>query len=105
MYNADDRKRLPAESHKLWKAGCSAMHAQHERSGSLPLLQAATATLNRQLKSGISDQALAELVISLRRDARLCRVIEDLETTEPQVICSMGLRDGNTSDAGIEGRQ
>jgi len=57
-----------------------------------PLLQAATDTLNRQLKSGISDEALAELVISLRQDARLCRVTEDMETTEPQVICSMGLR-------------
>jgi hypothetical protein len=57
-----------------------------------PLLQSATDTLNRQLKSGISDQTLAELVISLRQDARLCRITEDFETTEPQVICSMGLR-------------
>jgi len=57
-----------------------------------PLLQTATDTLNRQLKSGISDQSLAELVIALRQDARLCRVAEDQETTEPQVICSMGLR-------------
>jgi len=58
-----------------------------------PLLQTATDTLNRQLKSGISDQTLAELVVSLRADARLCRVAEDVESTEPQVICSMGLRD------------
>lgn len=57
-----------------------------------PLLQSATDTLNRQLKSGISDQALAELVVSLRADARLCRVAEDVESTEPQVICSLGLR-------------
>jgi superfamily II DNA or RNA helicase len=57
-----------------------------------PLLQSATDTLNRQLKSGISDPDLAELVISLRQDSRLCRVTEDMETTEPQVICSMGLR-------------
>ena len=56
-----------------------------------PLLQSATDTLNRQLKSGISDQALAELVISLRADARLCRVSENVESTEPQVICSLGL--------------
>ncbi|MBU0985320.1 MAG: SWF/SNF helicase family protein, partial [candidate division Zixibacteria bacterium] len=65
-----------------------------------PLLQAATDTLNRQLKSGISDQALAELVISLRQDARLCRVAEDVEsTTEPQVICSMGLRNSDEGAA------
>ena len=57
-----------------------------------PLLQSATDTLNRQLKSGVSDQALAELVVSLRADARLCRVAEDVESTEPQVICSLGLR-------------
>jgi len=57
-----------------------------------PLLPSATDTLNRQLKSGISDQALAELVVSLRADARLCRVTEDAESAEPQLICSLGLR-------------
>jgi hypothetical protein len=57
-----------------------------------PLLQSATDTLNRQLKSGISDAALAELVIALRQDARLCRVTDDASTAEPQVICSLGLR-------------
>jgi superfamily II DNA or RNA helicase len=56
-----------------------------------PLLQSAIDTLNRQLKSGIDDQALAELVVSLRADARLCRVAEDVEAMEPQVICSLGL--------------
>jgi superfamily II DNA or RNA helicase/REP element-mobilizing transposase RayT len=57
-----------------------------------PLLQSATDTLNRQLKSGIGNQALAELVTSLRADARLCRVTEDVDGTEPQVICSLGLK-------------
>lgn len=57
-----------------------------------PLLQSATDILNRQLKGGIGNQALAELVVSLRADARLCRVAEDVESTEPQVICSLGLR-------------
>ncbi|MEW6380497.1 MAG: helicase-related protein [bacterium] len=56
-----------------------------------PLLQSAIDILNRQLKSGITNEALAELVISLRQDGRLCRVSEDEESTEPQVICSMGL--------------
>jgi hypothetical protein len=58
-----------------------------------PLLQSAIDALNRQLKSGITDQALAELVVSLRADARLCRVTEEQESTEPQVICSLGLRE------------
>ena len=57
-----------------------------------PLLQSATDTLNRQLKGGIGDPALAELVVALRQDARLCRVDDDGETAEPQVICSLGLR-------------
>jgi superfamily II DNA or RNA helicase len=57
-----------------------------------PLLQSATDTLNRQLKSGIDNPGLAELVVSLRQDARLCRVSDDEQGGEPQVICSLGLR-------------
>ena len=57
-----------------------------------PLLQSATDVLNRQLKAGISDPALAELVESLRQDGRLCRVTDDVKMHQPQVICSMGLR-------------
>ncbi len=57
-----------------------------------PLLQSAIDTLNRQLKSGIGNRALAELVIALRQDARLCRMSENAESGEPHVICSMGLR-------------
>ena len=57
-----------------------------------PLLQSATDTLNRQLKSGISDQDLAQLVLTLRREGRLCHVSEDAQAGEPQLICSLGLR-------------
>ncbi len=56
-----------------------------------PLRQTATDTLNRQLRSGISDASLAELVIALREEDRLCIVNEDEETREPKLICSMGL--------------
>jgi hypothetical protein len=57
-----------------------------------PLCQSATDTLNRQLRSGISDEALAQLVIALRDEDRLCRVHdEDGEVREPKIICSMGL--------------
>ena len=58
-----------------------------------PLLQSATDTINRQLKSGIDNQALAVLVATLRGDARLCRVTEDVGGGEPQVICSLGLKE------------
>nr|WP_256388865.1 DNA cytosine methyltransferase [Calothrix sp. 336/3] len=56
-----------------------------------PLRQSALDTLNRQLRSGISNQQLAELVVALRTDDRLCIVSEEIEKREPQIICSLGL--------------
>ena len=56
-----------------------------------PLRQAATDALNRQLRSGIEDRMLAELVIALRDEGRLCIVEGERETREPQIICSLGL--------------
>ena len=64
-----------------------------------PLRQGATDTLNRQLRADISDQTLAELVITLRNEDRLCIVQEEEQTQEPQIICSLGLttqREENT---------
>jgi len=59
-----------------------------------PLRQSAVDTLNQQLRSGISDEKLAELVIALRNDDRLCVVEEEAQVGEPRIICSMGLRGG-----------
>lgn len=56
-----------------------------------PLRQSAIDTLNRQLRAGISDEKLAELVIALRDDDRLCIIHEEEQAREPQIICSMGL--------------
>ena len=56
-----------------------------------PLRQAALDTLNRQLRSGVSDEALAELVITLREEDRLCIVHEEEERQEPSIVCSLGL--------------
>ena len=56
-----------------------------------PLRQSATDTLNRQLRSGISDEALAQLVIALRDEGRLCQIHEEEQANEPKIICSMGL--------------
>ncbi|HDG96712.1 MAG TPA: NgoFVII family restriction endonuclease [Desulfobacterales bacterium] len=57
-----------------------------------PLRQSAIDTLNRQLRSGISDEMLAQLVVALRDEDRLCLVHEeDGEVREPKIICSMGL--------------
>jgi hypothetical protein len=60
-----------------------------------PLRQSATDTLNRQLRSGISDDNLADLVMALRDDDRLCIVHEDEQSHEPQIICSLGLSEAN----------
>jgi hypothetical protein len=56
-----------------------------------PLYPTATDTLNRQLKAGIDDHKLAELVLSLREDGRLCVIDEQEGQREPKLICSMGL--------------
>lgn len=60
-----------------------------------PLKEFARETLNRQLKAGISDEDLANLVVSLRDDDKLCNTKEEEKTyKEPQIICSLGLING-----------
>lgn len=56
-----------------------------------PLREIAKDILNRQLKLGITHQQLAELVVSLREEGRLCIISDDYEIAEPKIICSLGL--------------
>lgn len=91
-FRAYERLKAHAESVKGTLFETSELRKAIEEIYKYPLLQSATDTLNRQLKSGVSDHVLAELVLSLRADARLCRVSEEVESTEPRVICSLGLR-------------
>ena len=56
-----------------------------------PLRETARDTLNRQMRSGITDEHLAQLVVDLRAEDRLCIVQERSEQREPQIICSLGL--------------
>lgn len=56
-----------------------------------PMYQSATDTLNRQLKSGIGDLQLVDVVLSLREDGRLCILDEGAGEHEPHLICTMGL--------------
>jgi superfamily II DNA or RNA helicase len=58
---------------------------------SYPLRQAAIDTLNRQLRSGISDADLVRCVVELRDEGRLCLIQEEEEAQEPRIICSLGL--------------
>lgn len=56
-----------------------------------PLYQSATDSLNRQIKAGIGDHQLLDLVFSLREDGRLCVIDDQDPRKEPRLICSMGL--------------
>ena len=58
-----------------------------------PLREVARDTLNRQLKAGIDDAGLADLVVALREEDKLCIVDEaEVEKREPQIICSLGFK-------------
>ncbi|MBA3946274.1 MAG: NgoFVII family restriction endonuclease [Herpetosiphonaceae bacterium] len=57
-----------------------------------PLRQSAVDTLNRQLRSGIADDQLADLVISLREAEQLSVIHEaDAPDSELHIVCSLGL--------------
>ncbi len=57
-----------------------------------PLTAAARDAINRQLRAHISNDALAEMVVSLRREGKLCQITTDDGPEETTVLCSMGLR-------------
>jgi superfamily II DNA or RNA helicase len=56
-----------------------------------PLLETAADMLNRQMRSGVNDEDLAETVKSLREEGRLTYTEADTALREPRVVCSMGL--------------
>ena len=51
-----------------------------------PLRQTAVDTLNRQLRSGIADDNLAELVVELRAEGRLCIIHEEEMPQNPKLF-------------------
>jgi superfamily II DNA or RNA helicase len=57
-----------------------------------PLTEAARDLLNRELRAGVSDEKLVDLVLSLHEEDRLCVPIEEAEAREPKIICSLGIR-------------
>lgn len=61
-----------------------------------PLRSSARDTLNRQLRTGVTDDDLADLVIGLWKDDRLSLVHEEGENQEPRILCSLGLFETTT---------
>ena len=59
-----------------------------------PLYPSARNTLNRHLRSGISNQELAQLVVDLRRDDKFCVIHDDEDKSGLRIICSLGLHAG-----------
>jgi superfamily II DNA or RNA helicase len=68
------------------------LHRAIEAIFSRPFQEAARETLGRELRSGISDEKLADLVLALHEEDRLCVHEEDTETSEPRIICSLGIK-------------
>jgi hypothetical protein len=59
-----------------------------------PLTEPARDLLNREMKSGIDNEKLVELVLSLHEEDRLCIPQDDVEAREPKIICSLGIKQG-----------
>lgn len=58
-----------------------------------PMFQSTIDTLNRNLKIGIDDHKLAEMLIAFREDGRLCmKQDKDEAPSELRIVCSMGLK-------------
>ena len=57
-----------------------------------PLTEVARDLLNRELRSGIENEKLVDLVLSLHEEDRLCVPKDDVEAREPTIICSLGIR-------------
>ena len=64
----------------------------HEDLYSYPLRENAKDMINRELKSGINDEKLIELLAILREDGALSLKDNSEIYKEPRIICSMGLR-------------
>ncbi|MEZ4726999.1 MAG: helicase-related protein [Caldilineaceae bacterium] len=62
-----------------------------EQIGRYQLRESARDSLNRQLRSGISTEQLARVVIALYEEDKLCLVPKEEINLEPQIICSLGL--------------
>ena len=58
-----------------------------------PLFESARDRLGRQLRSGISDAALADMTLALWQDERLSNKASAIDEYERRILCSLGLFD------------
>jgi len=68
------------------------LHAAIDAIYDAPLTEAARDLLNRELRAGVTDEKLADLVLSLHEEDRLSISKEDAQAREPQIICSLGIK-------------
>ncbi len=87
------RLKQHAEAVKGQLLDVDALHKAIDDVYRYPLRPSAVDALNRQLRSGVSNDQLAEIVMSLLAEDRLCMTGDDAEPQEPQIICSLGLFD------------
>ena len=79
----DDIKSTDSDSQQLRRAV--------EEVYNYPLKRVAKDIINRQLRNGITDANLGNLIVELREENRLSVIHEEEETVAPRIICSMGL--------------
>ena len=68
------------------------LHRAIETLYARPLQESAKETLNRDLRTGASDEKLAELVLALHEEDRLCVHDDEAQNREPRIICSLGIK-------------
>ena len=67
------------------------LHRAVEEIYKYPLTQTATDRINSHLRTDVTDDMLAQLVILLRAENRLCVITEEQQAEDPRIICSLGL--------------